>query len=245
MQSFPCRKLKKNRKQLTNVLGFDEEIKSYVHRQFYIIWQIPRRHTQESLYVNSTVQKQMGFRKKWSVELLQSCLDEKWRADSMECYCYLWNIQDLLFNGKISNEKRIGVSFQDPIIPFEAMVEYHSISVRLKSLVDLFFFPCIYGTRGEDWKRKTWPRTLRDGQIWNSCKMNQCKGSVHVHEWRKIHIPNRRCNEKTFWRRSGSENIYLNPESSRAKRRTRTSSKRIRRVFFKSTSRLIVLWWGS
>ena len=28
--------------------------------------------------------------------LLQSCLDEKWWADSLECYCYVRNVQDLL-----------------------------------------------------------------------------------------------------------------------------------------------------
>ena len=32
--------------------------------------------------------------------LLQSSLDEKWWADSMECYCYLRNIQNLLSDGK-------------------------------------------------------------------------------------------------------------------------------------------------
>ena len=32
--------------------------------------------------------------------LLQSGLDEKWRADSMECYCCLRNVQDLLSDGK-------------------------------------------------------------------------------------------------------------------------------------------------
>ena len=32
-----------------------------------------------------------------SAVLLQSSLDENWWADSMECYCYPRNIQDLLF----------------------------------------------------------------------------------------------------------------------------------------------------
>ena len=31
-----------------------------------------------------------------SAVLLRSDLDEKWWADSMECYCYLRNIQDLV-----------------------------------------------------------------------------------------------------------------------------------------------------
>ena len=35
-----------------------------------------------------------------SAVLLQSGLDEKWWSDSMECYCYLRNIQDLLADGK-------------------------------------------------------------------------------------------------------------------------------------------------
>ena len=36
-----------------------------------------------------------------SAVLLQSGLDEKWWADSMECYTYLRNIQDLLSDGKL------------------------------------------------------------------------------------------------------------------------------------------------
>ena len=35
-----------------------------------------------------------------SAVLLQSGLDENWWADSMECCCYLRNIQDLLSDGK-------------------------------------------------------------------------------------------------------------------------------------------------
>ena len=37
-----------------------------------------------------------------SAVLLQSGLDENWWADSMECYTYLRNIQDLLSDGKTS-----------------------------------------------------------------------------------------------------------------------------------------------
>ena len=35
-----------------------------------------------------------------SAVLLQSGLDEKWWADSRECYCYLRNVQDLLADGE-------------------------------------------------------------------------------------------------------------------------------------------------
>ena len=43
-----------------------------------------------------------------SAVLLQSSLDEKWWADSMECYAYLRNIQDLLYDGKTPYERRFG-----------------------------------------------------------------------------------------------------------------------------------------
>ena len=57
-------------------------------------------------------------------------LDEKWWADSMECYCYLRNIKDLWSDGKTLHERRFGMSFNGPVIPFGAMVEYHPISAK-------------------------------------------------------------------------------------------------------------------
>ena len=46
-----------------------------------------------------------------SAVLLQSGLDENWWADSMECYTYLRNIQDLLSDGKTPYERRFGEPF--------------------------------------------------------------------------------------------------------------------------------------
>ena len=43
--------------------------------------------------------------------LLQSGLDEKWWADSTECYCYLRNVQDLLADGEAPWERRFGEPF--------------------------------------------------------------------------------------------------------------------------------------
>ena len=63
-----------------------------------------------------------------SAVLLRSGLDEKWWADSTECFCYLRLVQDLLADGKTPNERRFGESL--PIIPVGAMVEHHPISVR-------------------------------------------------------------------------------------------------------------------
>ena len=65
-----------------------------------------------------------------SVVLLQAGLDEKWSADSMECYCYLRHIKDLLSDGKTPYERRFGVPLNGPVIPFGAMVKYHTISAK-------------------------------------------------------------------------------------------------------------------
>ena len=53
-----------------------------------------------------------------SAVLLQSGLDEKWWADSMECYIYLRNIQGLLSDGKTPYERGSRVPFKGPVIPF-------------------------------------------------------------------------------------------------------------------------------
>ena len=66
-----------------------------------------------------TDRKQMGLlkeryeesRKETSALLLQSGLDEKWWADSMEYYTYLRNIQDLLSDGKTPYERPFGEPF--------------------------------------------------------------------------------------------------------------------------------------
>ena len=69
--------------------------------------------------------------------LLQSGLGNEWWADSMECYCYLRNIEDLLSDGK-SFERRFAMPFNRPVVPFGAMVEYHHISVKLIEITSIW-----------------------------------------------------------------------------------------------------------
>ena len=45
-------------------------------------------------------------------------------------YCFLRNVQDLLFDGKTHYARRFGMPFNGPVIPFGAMVEYHPISAK-------------------------------------------------------------------------------------------------------------------
>ena len=91
--------------------------------------------------------------------LLQSGLDEKWWADSMECYCYLRNIQDLLSDGRTPYERRFGERSEGPIIPFGSLVEYHPFTAKDQSRIHQFgkkispgLFPGYALYAGEIWK---------------------------------------------------------------------------------------------
>ena len=70
--------------------------------------------------------------------LLQSGLYENWWADSMECFSYLRNNQDLLSDGKTSYERRFGKPFKGPIIPFGSLVEYHPKTAKDQSRINQF-----------------------------------------------------------------------------------------------------------
>ena len=49
-----------------------------------------------------------GVKQGTSAVSLQSGLDERWWSDSMECYCYLRNVQDFLADRKTPYERRFG-----------------------------------------------------------------------------------------------------------------------------------------
>ena len=70
--------------------------------------------------------------------LLQSGLDENWWADSIECFSYLQNIEDLLSDGKTPYERRLGKPCKGPIIPFGSLVEYYPISAKDQSRIHQF-----------------------------------------------------------------------------------------------------------
>ena len=64
-----------------------------------------------------------------SAVLLQSGLDENWWADSMECYTYLRNVQDLVSDGKTPYERRFGKPFKDQSF---RLVHWLSITLFLR-----------------------------------------------------------------------------------------------------------------
>ena len=69
-----------------------------------------------------------------SAVLLQSGLNEKWLADSMQCFSYC----ELLSDGKAPYERRFGEPFKGPIIPFGSLVEYHPITAKDQSRIHQF-----------------------------------------------------------------------------------------------------------
>ena len=73
-----------------------------------------------------------------SAVLLQSGLNERWWADSMECCTYLRNVTDLVSDGKTPYERRFGQPFKGPIIPFGSLVEYHPITSKDRSRIHQF-----------------------------------------------------------------------------------------------------------
>ena len=92
----------------------------------------------------------------------------------MECFCYLRNIQDLLSDGKTPYERRFGMPFNGPVIPFGAMVEHHSISAKDQSRLHQLgaeVLPCCISrlcvARGGKLERRhLWSQTLKNWRRW-------------------------------------------------------------------------------
>ena len=111
-----------------------------------------------------------------SAVLLQSGLNKERWADSMDYYTYLRNIQDLLSDWKIQNERRFGEPFNGPIIPFGSLVEFfppsktsqESISLERKSYLDCFLDT--FCTRVEFGRVTRWLQTLRSWRRWTHLK---------------------------------------------------------------------------
>ena len=104
-----------------------------------------------------------------SAVLLRSGLDNEWWADSMECYCYLWNIQDLLSDGRTPQERRFG-PFDGPVIPFGAMGKTCRGYSNLAQKFCQVYSSIINCTRGESGKETFWSQILKNWRRWTHLK---------------------------------------------------------------------------
>ena len=147
----------------------------------------------------------------------------------MGCYCYLRNIQDLL------SERRFGEPFQGPIIPFGAMVEDLSRLHQFGPKVLPGIFLGYVLSAGRIWKGDITVADLEELE-----KMDASE--IHAKRLNAKEVLTPKKSEKCIFpvadgpvKLSGgdrSENVHLNPGQPRPRRRTRKSSRRLKRVFF-------------
>ena len=113
-----------------------------------------------------------------SAVLLQSGLNENWWADSMECYTYLRNVQDLLSDGKLHTRDVFGNHLKDQsfrlvqwlsITLFLRKTSQESINLERKSHLDCCFDTLC--TRGEFGRVTYWLQTSRSWRRWTHQKI--------------------------------------------------------------------------
>ena len=196
--------------------GADEETKKVIYTDNSLnIWQVLRgwswnhcTSTPHRSETNGIAERAVRrVTEGTSAVLLQSGLGNEWWADSLECCCYLRNIQDLLSCGKTPQERRFGVPFNGKVIQFGAMVEFHPISAKDLSrlhrvgpqvLPGIFLSFVLYAVRNLERRhigRRHW-RIGGDGRIWTPRPKAQCKGSANAKERWTFHIPGRRWNSQ-------------------------------------------------
>ena len=150
----------------------------------------------------------------------------------------------------------LGMPFDGPVIPFGAMVECHPISAKDQSRVHQFGpevlsgFSSVMSCTGRIWKGDILVADVEGLEQMDASeiytKRLNAKEVLTPMSGEKF-FPNRGWNGKTLWRRSGSENIHLDPGSPRPRGRTRQSSRRIRQTLFSNpiSRRLNTGWCGS
>ena len=175
-----------------------------------------------------------------SAVLLQSGLNENWRAYSMECWAFLRKVQDLLSDGKTPYETRFGKPLKEPNIPFSSLVEYHPISAKdqarihqfgKKSLPGLFLGYALYAEWM--WKGDILVADLEEMETMDASEIYSKRLTAKKVIFPKKNgkfISSRRWTNQTPWRRSGPENIHLDTGTSNSRRRSRRFSWRISRV---------------
>ena len=124
IESYPCKTKtsQETQRSLQKFLEPQRKPKVILYRQFFGVWQPETNGIAERAV--RTVKEGT------SAVLLQSSLDENWWADSVECYTYLRNIQDLLSDGKTPYERRFGKPFERTN-PFR-LVHWLSITLFLR-----------------------------------------------------------------------------------------------------------------
>ena len=110
--------------------------------------------------------------------LLQSGLGNEWWADSMECYCYLRNIEDLLSDGKTPFERQFGMPYNRPVTPFGVTIASGFTEASGHTVVKSAFFVILHL---RDQNLQCFPRNRRNASAIG------CRTSLIV--WNPAHQP--------------------------------------------------------
>ena len=185
-----------------------------------------------------------------SAVLLQSGLNEKWWADSVECYTHLRNVQDLLSDGKTPCERRFGKPFIGPIIPFGSLVEHYPITAKDQSrihqfgkkvLLGLFLGYALYA-RGI-WKGEILVGDIEELETMDASEIYSkrliVKEVIFPKENGKFIFPAADGRIKLSGGDQELRTLHLDPGTPNPRRKSTRFSWRIRRVSSSTTSRLI------
>ena len=158
------------------------------------------------------------------------------------------NIQDLLSDGKTPYEKRFGMPFNGPVVPFRAVVECHPISAKDQSrihqfgkkvLLALFLGCALYA--GRSWKGGIMVADIEELETMDASEVYSKRLNVKeviFLKQREFIFQSQMDGSHPWRRRSGPENIHLDTASSNSRRKSKRFSWRIRRVSSSTTSRL-------
>ena len=105
LQAYPCKTKTSQPKEKPKVIDTDDPLE-FGNACENLSWNrfAPTPHCSET---NCTAERAVRSVIEGTLAvLLQSGLDEKWWADSVDCYCSLRNVQDLLSDGKTLYERR-------------------------------------------------------------------------------------------------------------------------------------------
>ena len=110
IQSYPCQKLHMRRKRIRKSSSSRRRNQGFFFKQTFLqnfvksceefSWnhRTSTRHRSGTIGIAERAVRRV--KKGTSAVLLQAGLDEKWLTESMECFCNLRNVQDLLADGK-------------------------------------------------------------------------------------------------------------------------------------------------
>ena len=230
-----------NEKEFNEVLEAIGKAWSHLHWKFPDIWQslwriileTPRDYTSSYREKRHYWKNSTDNQRSCSAVLLKSGLDEKWWADSMECWCYLRDRadrfvrrEDNFWSAILWTFQRSGISFrpnsrmspnfcQRPLTSTSSSIREEKCCPESSS--DLFSTPVEFGK--ETWwllfERRILERRHLGSRLWgvgnlgrgrNPCSNTQCEGGDDAGRWSQNHTPGGRWTSNATWRRSSSEN---------------------------------------